>query len=137
MDVYLILTPDIAPEPDPVRENLDKREYFLEWYIREVQQTKQPYYLISGQGAARLQAATEAIMKELAKGLTHNGTYYLTCKDHYQNLRECRQYSSYSVPKSRRRRRSSLSTCTNMMQKNATHTATACQLQSQTAAPAR
>ena len=65
MDVYLILTPDIAPEPDPVRENLDKREYFLEWYIREVQLTKQPYYLISGQGAARLQAATEAIINEL------------------------------------------------------------------------
>ena len=63
MDLYLILTPDIAAEPDPVRENLDKREFFLDWYIREVQQTKQPYYLISGQGEARLQAAAEAIQQ--------------------------------------------------------------------------
>ncbi|MBQ7531845.1 MAG: ATP-binding protein [Paludibacteraceae bacterium] len=63
MDLYLILTPDIAAEPDPVRENLDKREFFLEWYIREVQQTKRPYYLISGQGEARLQTAAEAIQQ--------------------------------------------------------------------------
>ena len=61
MDIYLILTPDIAAEPDSVRENLDKREYFLEWYIREVQQTKQPYYLVSGQGEERTTAAAEAI----------------------------------------------------------------------------
>ena len=61
MDLYLILTPDIAAQPDPVRENLDKREYFFDWYIREVQQTKRPYYLISGEGEARIQAAAEAI----------------------------------------------------------------------------
>ena len=39
MDMYLILTPDICAEPDPVRENLDKREYFLNWYIEEVKLT--------------------------------------------------------------------------------------------------
>ena len=61
MDIYLILTPDISAEPDPVRENLDKREYFHQWYINEVQQTGKPYYLISGQGAERVQAAYNAI----------------------------------------------------------------------------
>ena len=61
MDGYLILTPDIAAEPDPVRENLDKREYFLEWYIREVKQTKRPYFLISGYGDERTRAAYKAI----------------------------------------------------------------------------
>ena len=61
MDLYLILAPDIEAEPDPVRENLDKREFFHRWYIREVRLTKQPYCLISGQGDARLQAAIEAI----------------------------------------------------------------------------
>lgn len=61
MDLYLILVPDIAAEPDPVRENLDKREFFHSWYIREVEQTGQPYCLISGQGEARTQAAAEAI----------------------------------------------------------------------------
>lgn len=61
MDAYLILTPDIAAEPDPVRENLDKREYFLEWYIREVNLTNRPYFLISGFGDRRTLAAYKAI----------------------------------------------------------------------------
>lgn len=61
MDLYLILMPDISAEPDPVRENLDKRDYFAQWYIREVERTRQPYYLISGQGEQRLAAAEGAI----------------------------------------------------------------------------
>lgn len=61
MDLYLVLTPDIAAELDPVRENLDKREYFLNWYVQEVQHTKRPYYCISGQGAERTRAAYETI----------------------------------------------------------------------------
>lgn len=61
MDLYLILTPDIAGEPDPVRENLDKREYFFEWYIREVKLTKLPYYIICGSGDTRVTAAMKAI----------------------------------------------------------------------------
>lgn len=61
MDLYLILAPDITAQPDPVRENLDKREYFFEWYIREVELTKRPYYIIRGTGNARSLAATKAI----------------------------------------------------------------------------
>ncbi len=61
MDMYLILTPDICAEPDPVRENLDKREYFLNWYIEEVKLTHRPYVLVSGQGSARTLAAAQAI----------------------------------------------------------------------------
>ncbi len=61
MDLYLILAPDIAAQPDPVRENLDRREYFFEWYIREVEQTKRPYCIIRGTGNARSLAATKAI----------------------------------------------------------------------------
>lgn len=61
MDLYLILAPDITAQPDPVRENLDKREYFFEWYIREVEQTRRPYYIIRGTGNARSLAATKAI----------------------------------------------------------------------------
>ena len=61
MDLYLILAPDIAAQPDPVRENLDRREYLFEWYIREVEQTKRPYYIIRGIGNARSLAATKAI----------------------------------------------------------------------------
>lgn len=61
MDLYLILAPDIDAQPDPVRENLDKREYFHKWYIREVEQTKRPYYIISGPGQIRTLTAVEAI----------------------------------------------------------------------------
>lgn len=61
MDLYLILAPDIDAQPDPVRENLDKREYFHKWYIREVEQTKRPYYIISGAGQIRTLTAVEAI----------------------------------------------------------------------------
>ena len=61
MDMYLIMQPDIVAEPDPVRENLDKREYFTQWYIQEVKQTGRPYCLIGGEGEARTRAAAAAI----------------------------------------------------------------------------
>lgn len=67
MDMYLIMLPDIAAEPDPVRENLDKREYLLNLYVDEVKQTKRPYYLIGGQGEARTRAAMEVIGREVEK----------------------------------------------------------------------
>ena len=61
MDMYLILAPDIAAEPDPVRENLDKREYFFQWYIREVEQTGRPYAIIRGEGEIRTERCAEKI----------------------------------------------------------------------------
>ena len=61
MDMYILLTPDIPAEPDSVRENLDRREYFFEWYIREVKLTHRPYFIVSGEGEIRTYAANEAI----------------------------------------------------------------------------
>lgn len=46
MDVYLLCYPDLAWEPDPVRENPNIREYLYEWYEREVQALEVPYYVI-------------------------------------------------------------------------------------------
>ena len=46
MDVYLLCYPDLAWEPDPVRENPNIREYLFEWYEREVQALDVPYYII-------------------------------------------------------------------------------------------
>ena len=46
MDVYLLCYPDLAWEPDPVRENPNIREYLFEWYEREVQALEVPYYII-------------------------------------------------------------------------------------------
>lgn len=67
MDLYLILTPDISAEPDPVRENLDRREYFFQWYIHEVKQTGRPYWLVCGQGEARTATAADAIRSFIAR----------------------------------------------------------------------
>lgn len=46
MDVYLLCYPDLAWEPDPVRENPNIREYLFEWYEREVQALEVPYYIV-------------------------------------------------------------------------------------------
>ena len=46
MDVYLLCYPDLAWEPDPVRENPNIREYLFEWYEREVQALDVPYYVV-------------------------------------------------------------------------------------------
>ena len=46
MDVYLLCFPDLAWEPDPVRENPNIRDYLFEWYEREVQALEVPYYIV-------------------------------------------------------------------------------------------
>ena len=61
MDYYLLLAPDLPAEPDPVRENLDRRDYFFAWYEREIQATGVPYTIIHGIGETRIRAAEEAI----------------------------------------------------------------------------
>ena len=63
MDKYLLLAPDLPAEPDPVRENLDKRPYFFEWYEREIQATGVPYTVIRGEGETRIGNAYKAIQQ--------------------------------------------------------------------------
>lgn len=46
MDVYLLCYPDMAWQPDPVRENPNIREYLFDWYEREIQILGIPYYII-------------------------------------------------------------------------------------------
>lgn len=46
MDVYLLCYPDIAWEPDPVRENPHLRQYLYDWYEREIQALDIPYYIV-------------------------------------------------------------------------------------------
>lgn len=57
MDYYLLCTPDLPWEPDPLRENGDRREYFFDWYKRELEELQVPYGIVSGTGEARLQCA--------------------------------------------------------------------------------
>ena len=49
MDVYLLCYPDMAWQPDPVRENPTIREYLFRWYEKEVQALGVPYYIIKHQ----------------------------------------------------------------------------------------
>ena len=60
-DLYLLCAPDIPWESDPVREHGDDRDYFFEWYKREVEQTDKPYVIIKGVGNQRTQNAIKAL----------------------------------------------------------------------------
>lgn len=46
MNVYLLCSPDIAWQYDPVRENPNIREELFERYEQEVQKLDTPYYII-------------------------------------------------------------------------------------------
>jgi NadR type nicotinamide-nucleotide adenylyltransferase len=56
-DLYILCTPDLPWEPDPVREHGEDREYFFNWYKTEIEQTGKPYVIVDGLGDKRLQNA--------------------------------------------------------------------------------
>lgn len=61
-DFYLLCAPDLPWIKDPVRENEDKREFFFEWYRKEIIATGQPYKIIDGSGITRTQKAINTII---------------------------------------------------------------------------
>jgi NadR type nicotinamide-nucleotide adenylyltransferase len=56
-DLYLLCEPDLQWEPDPVREHGKDREFFFEWYKKEIEQTNKPYVIVNGTGNQRIQNA--------------------------------------------------------------------------------
>jgi nicotinamide riboside kinase len=60
-DLYLLCEPDLPWQPDPVREHGNDRDYFFEWYKKEIEQTGKPYVIVNGTGNQRLQNAAYAI----------------------------------------------------------------------------
>lgn len=60
-DYYLLCAPDLDWQPDPVREHGDDREFFFDWYKKEIENTKIPYSIIKGVGHKRTQNAIYAI----------------------------------------------------------------------------
>lgn len=62
-DLYLLCNTDLPWEPDSVREHGDDREFFLEWYRREIEQLGKPWINIQGTGECRLKNAQEALQK--------------------------------------------------------------------------
>ena len=60
-DLYLLTSNDIPFENDPVRENPLRRDFFFEWYQRELLGRKLNYKVISGLGTERLKNAVKII----------------------------------------------------------------------------
>ena len=63
MSGYLLLSPDLAAVPDPLRENLEQsaRERLFQKYLHEIELTGKPYAVICGLGDERLRAALSAV----------------------------------------------------------------------------
>ena len=62
-DFYLLCAPDLAWEPDPVREHGTDRDFFFEWYKRGIEQTGKPYVVVSGIENKRTENAINALNK--------------------------------------------------------------------------
>ena len=60
-DLYLLLSPDIPWEDDPLRENPNNREELFALYKMEIEQLKIPYFIISGDKQNRLDSAISII----------------------------------------------------------------------------
>ncbi|MBD1398289.1 ATP-binding protein [Pontibacter sp. JH31] len=56
-NLYLLMGVDLPWEPDPQREHPHLRQYFYDWYKRELEALQVPYVEVSGQHASRLEKA--------------------------------------------------------------------------------
>jgi NadR type nicotinamide-nucleotide adenylyltransferase len=65
-DLYLLCYPDIAWEPDPLRENPDNREELFALYRSALEKNKMPYRIVSGTGEARFENA-RTFVEEMLK----------------------------------------------------------------------
>jgi NadR type nicotinamide-nucleotide adenylyltransferase len=62
-DLYLLCNIDLPWEFDPQREHPHLRQFFFDWYQRELKQYGFPHLVISGQGEQRLQHAIEGVTR--------------------------------------------------------------------------
>ena len=60
-DLYLLTYPDLQWKQDVLRENPHRRQFFFDWYERELKNINAHYVIIKGEGAARLKNCIEAI----------------------------------------------------------------------------
>ena len=65
-DLYLLMSPDIPWEPDPLRENPNDRMSILDLYIKNIEDLEIPYSLISGSVDQRFIQAIKLIDKMLS-----------------------------------------------------------------------
>ncbi len=62
-DLYLLMTPDLPWQPDPLRENPDDRDQIFELYKKELKISGVPFYKIWGNEKERFKMAKEVIEK--------------------------------------------------------------------------
>ena len=65
-DLFLLTRPDIPFLEDAVRENPHRREFFFDWYKRELEKRKFKYSIIGGDGEVRFQNSIAAIESHFA-----------------------------------------------------------------------
>ncbi len=66
-DLYLLCTPDLPWESDAVREHGTDREFFFDWYKKEIEQTGKAYVIVKGTGNERIQNAIGFVTALLIK----------------------------------------------------------------------
>ena len=59
--LYLLCYPDIEWKYDPVRENPKLRDYFFEWYKKEIEILHVPYFIVKGEGDERKNSCIKKI----------------------------------------------------------------------------
>jgi NadR type nicotinamide-nucleotide adenylyltransferase len=62
-DLTLLTNNDVPFEEDILRVNADRRDFFFDWYKRELEHFQKPYAVISGLGSSRTEHAIAAIEK--------------------------------------------------------------------------
>ncbi len=60
-DYYLLTYPDLPWKNDPLRENPNRREFFFNWYEKELKTIHANYTIIKGIGQNRLNKSIQAI----------------------------------------------------------------------------
>lgn len=60
-DLYLLMSPDLPWQPDPLRENPNDRLELYELYKNELIGSKIPFYEISGNGEERIEMAKRIV----------------------------------------------------------------------------
>ncbi len=64
-NLYLLCSPDLPWEPDPLRENPHDRPELFQRYLRELSRMNAPFEIIQGQGAERLAQAIRSVEARL------------------------------------------------------------------------
>jgi NadR type nicotinamide-nucleotide adenylyltransferase len=60
-DLYLLTYHDLSWEEDVVRENPHRRQFFFDWYEKELKNIHANYVVIKGEGEVRLKNCIQAI----------------------------------------------------------------------------